>query len=578
MQAVDYTTLMAAVADLQTHWLPARLEKVYQRDRHTILLALRTLEQRGWLTISWHPQAARMHISAPPPRLPDTFTFSQQLQHQLQGLALVSITPIAPWERAFDLQFAPRPGDPIRWHLYVEIMGKYSNVILANADNTIVTAAHQVSAQQSRLRPIQTGQPYEPPPILTDPIPTLEESQDRWQERLTVIPGILRKTLLKTYRGLSSPLVDTMVYAANLDPEQMHDTLTPTDWQRLFQQWQAWLRTLADQKFQPGWTATAYTMMGWGMVEPVEDVQHLLDRYYTEHLNRQHFQQLHHQLSQKLSGILTKLHTKAKDFQTRLAQADQADRLREQADLLMAHLHHWQPGMTKITVPDFTTGEPVTMPLNPEKNAVQNAQAFYKRHQKLRRAREAIVPLLTAVQTEIQYLEQVEAALTHLEHYQHSHDLITLEEIRDEMIQQGYIEDPNHRQRESSNESGADFHRYRTPSGFELYIGRNNRQNDHLTFRVAQDYDLWFHTQEIPGSHVLLRPDPGAEVTSADLQYAADLTAYHSRARHSEQVPIVYTTPKNVYKPKGAKPGIAIYKQETVMWGQPHRCQVSGFR
>jgi predicted ribosome quality control (RQC) complex YloA/Tae2 family protein len=111
--------------------------------------------------------------------------------------------------------------------------------------------------------------------------------------------------------------------------------------------------------------------------------------------------------------------------------------------------------------------------------------------------------------------------------------------------------------------------RYQSPSGYEILIGRNNRQNDFLTFRMAGDYDLWFHTQEIPGSHALLRLPAGSVPEEADLRAVADLAAYYSQARQSEQVPVVYTQPKHVYKPKGAKPGMAIYKQETVIWGRP---------
>ncbi|MCS6814648.1 MAG: NFACT family protein, partial [Cyanobacteria bacterium] len=434
-------------------------------------------------------------------------------------------------------------------------------------------AAHQVSAQQSRLRPIQTGDPYEPPPRLTEAIPTLEESQSQWQERVTLIPGTLRRNLLKTYRGLSTPLITAMARSASLDPEQSTNTLTGQDWERLWQQWQQWLQQLASQSFQPGWTSTGYTVVGWDISTPVTSIHTLLDEYYSDRLSQQQFQQLHHHLSQKLSGLLAKLRTKADGFQQRLTQADQADQFRNQADLLMAHLHAWQPGMTRITLPDFSTGEPITIPLDPEKNAVQNAQALYKQHQKLRRAQDAIIPLLTAVQAEIHYLEQVEVALMQLEADDHNQNLVALEEIRDELIQQGYLDDTGYTHRRSTPGSEAAFYHYRTPSGFDLYVGRNNRQNDHLTFRVARDYDLWFHTQEIPGSHVLLRPSPGANITDADLQYAADITAYHSRARYSDQVPIVYTAPKHVYKPKGAKPGIAVYRQETVIWGKPCRSQ-----
>jgi predicted ribosome quality control (RQC) complex YloA/Tae2 family protein len=235
----------------------------------------------------------------------------------------------------------------------------------------------------------------------------------------------------------------------------------------------------------------------------------------------------------------------------------------------MAYLHEWQPGMTNITLPDFATNQPIAIPLEPEKNAVQNAQALYKRHQKLKRSRAAIEPLLAEVQAEIGYLEQIEVGIMQ-DDYQTPDDLAALIEIRDELIQQGYLADPDQRYRSAANDS-PNFLRYRTPSGFEVLIGRNNRQNDHLTFRLAGDYDLWFHTQEIPGSHVLLRIEPGAVAEEADLQFTADLSAYYSRARQSDQAPVVYTEPKYVFKPKGAKPGMAIYKQERILWGEPQR-------
>ena len=584
MQPVDFTTLTAACDELRTQWIPGRTEQVYQRDRFTIAIALRTLKNRGWLTICWHPQAARLCIADPPPKTPDTFTFSDQLRHQLSGLALVAIDTIAPWERVLDLKFARRPGDPAIFHLYVEIMSKYSNVILTDADNLIITAAHQVSGQQSSIRPIQTGQPYELPPALTGTMPSLSEPQERWQERVGLVPGALHRQLLKSYRGLSPALVRSMASSAGLDPNQSTDTLNTSDWQQLFGRWQEWLQLLSslpasaasdppakeksarEPKFQPGWTEQGYTVLGWGIIKPAKTVQNLLNSYYTDELNQQDFAQLHHQLSQKLGNILGKLRQKAATFEERLQQSDQADQHREQADLLMAYLQEWEPGMKTITLADFETNKPVTIALNPEKNAVQNAQALYKRHQKLKRARNAVEPLLQEVQEEIQYLEQVEAALTGLDTYKTPEDLQTLQEIREELIGQKYLDVPEQRNRVSDV---SEPYRYQTPSGFELLIGRNNRQNDLLTFRTAGDYDLWFHTQEIAGSHVLMRLPAGAAPDEADLHFAADLAAHYSRARQSDQVPVVYTTPKYVYKPKGAKPGMAIYKQEKIIWGRP---------
>jgi predicted ribosome quality control (RQC) complex YloA/Tae2 family protein len=600
VQPVDFTTLTAACSELRAEWLPARLEQVYQRDRFTVALALRTMNQRGWIDLSWHPVAARICVGDSPPRIPDTFTFSQQLRHQLSGLALVSIAPISSWERVIDLQFAKRPGEPALWHLYAEIIGKYSNVILTAQDNLVVTCAHQVSAKQSSVRPIQTGQPYEMPPSLTDAAPSLSEPQNRWQERISLVPGQLHRNLLKNYRGLSKALIWSMIRSANLDPEQSTDSLNSDDWQRLFDCWQHWLLALENSKFQPSLTPQGYTVIDWPIpynsreAEPLDrhsqaeprnesfpsssspissssfdSVQELLNSYYTAELNEQLFAQLRHQLTQKLNNILAKLRLKANTFTERLQQSADADLHKSQADLLMANLQHWQPGMKSINLPDFETNQPVTIPLNLEKNAVQNAQALYKKHQKLKRARIAVEPLLAAVQEEINYLEQVEAALLGLETYRTSVDLQTLAEIREELIQQKYLDIPDYRGTDKN--AAIEFHRYHSPSGFELLIGRNNRQNDQLTFRTANDYDIWFHTLEIPGSHALLRITPGTVAEEADLQFAADMAAYYSRARHSEQVPVVYTEPKYVYKPKGAKPGMVVYKQERIVWGRPQQ-------
>jgi len=573
VQPVDFTTLTATCSEISVDWIPARTEQVYQRDRYTILLGLRTLKQRGWLEISWHPQAAHICIGDPPPRTPDTFTFSQQLLHQLNSLALVSCACVAPWERVVDLQFARRPGEPALWHLYVEIMGKYSNVILTNSAKEIITAAHQVSPQQSSVRLIRTGQSYELPPALTGTVPSLSEPQERWQERVSLVPGALKRCLLKSYRGLSPYLVQSMVKVAGLDPEQSTDSLNANDWQRLFSRWQEWLQALDKSQFHPGWTAEGYTVIGWNLIQPATNIQDLLNRYYTQQLNQQEFSQLRHQLSQKLNHLLEKLRLKLGTFEERLQQSDHADYYRQQADLLMAHLQDWQPGMKSITLSDFESGNPVAIALDPEKNAIQNAQSLYKRAAKLKRARAAVEPLLAEVQQEIEYLEQVEAAITQIDRYQTSEDLEALKEIREELIQQGYLEEPEYGRRSANTAFSTNFHRYRTPSAFELLIGRNNQQNDQLTFRLAGDYDLWFHAQEIPGSHVLMRVEPGAVPDEADLQFAADFAAYYSRSRQSDRVPVVYTEPKHVFKPKGAKPGIAVYNQERVIWGRPQQAE-----
>ncbi|MGB2925215.1 MAG: NFACT family protein [Limnothrix sp.] len=574
IQAVDYTTLVALVSELQRDWLPSRLEQIYQYDRHTICLALRTLEKREWLWISWHPQTARIHMGDRPPRDPDTFTFSEQLRHQIKGLALSGIELTTPWERVVDLQFGQRPDDAPIWHLYVEIMGKHSNVMLTNSDNQIVTAAQQISGDRSSIRPVETGQPYEFPPALTKSTPSLEESFERWQERVSLLPKSIKNQLLSNYRGVSPLLLEEMITAAGLESTDNAHKLTEENWQNLFLQWQSWLTCVEKKDFQVVQKADGYSVINWhdqsGLRSQKIDLQKLVNDYYRDKFNNQNFQQLHHQLQQKINVVLKKLRQKASTFESRLKQSENAEIYRQYGDLLMSYLHEWKAGMTEIVLEDFESREPIKVPLKPDRNAVQNSQAHYKQHQKLKRANQFVQPLLDEVNSEIHYLEQIEASLEQLSSYEKPEDLEALHEIKEELVQQNYLQTDrtNNLKKEVSKP-----HIYPTFSGGELWIGRNNQQNDHLTFRVANDYDIWFHSQEIPGSHVLLRLEPGTIPDEKELQLAADFAAFYSRAKQSEQVPVVYTKPKNVYKPKGTKPGMCIYKKETILWGQPQRAK-----
>ncbi|ELS30818.1 MULTISPECIES: Rqc2 family fibronectin-binding protein [Pseudanabaena] len=603
MQPADLTALVALTHELDLACVPARLEQVYQSDRHTIHLQLRTLEKKQWLLLSWHPQSARLHLCTPPPKQPDTFTFSQQILHQVAGFALVSVKLTSPWERVVDLQFAKRPDDEVQWHLYLEVMGKYSNAILVNAHGEIVTAAHQVSSKQSRVRPIQTGDRYALPPALLEAIPNLDESFDSWRDRLILIPKEIKRNLVSNYRGVSSSLVRSLLAASHLNGDRNVTDLTHTEWESLYSAWQLWLTCLDRQQFYPHLEGKGYSLLPPPLIAAEKNgnlaiclpekerrdgnippllvllVNVFCDRYYSQQTGQVAFQQLHQQISQAIHNQLAKLSIKEKEFFDRLQLSTQADDFKNKADLLMAHLHLWEIGMKEIKLTDFHSAAPVIIPLDPTLNAQQNAQSFYKKHQKQKRAALAITPLLEAVQQEIAYLEQVATAVSLLE----QSELSALQEIRAELAQQGYLKvTAEYAPRTKNNSKGGknksnrtkqeeipDCHRFTTPNGFEVWVGRNNYQNDLISFRIAGEYDLWLHAQEISGSHVLLRLPAGAIADDQDLQTAANYAAYYSRARQSDQVPVVCTIPKYVFKPKGAKPGMVVYTHEKIIWGQP---------
>jgi len=419
MQPADLTTLVALTHELNIACVPARLEQVHQSDRHTIHLQLRTLEKKQWLLLSWHPQAARLHLSAPPPKQPDTFTFSQQILHQVAGFALVSVRLTSPWERVIDLQFAKRPDDEVQWHLYLEVMGKYSNAILVNANGEIVTAAHQVSSKQSRVRPIQTGDRYELPPALLEAIPSLSESFDSWRDRLILIPKEIKRNLLSNYRGVSSSLVRSLIAIADLDGDKNVADLTLSEWEALYQAWKIWLTSIEQKQFYPHLESKGYSLTpslshdrspsiplkkeeednsptflrrAGGDLKLLLSVNDFCDRYYSQQTGKVAFQQLHQQISQAIQNQLAKLNIKETEFLDRLKLSTQADDFKDKADLLMAHLHLWEIGMKEIKLIDFHSEASVIIPLDPTLNAAQNAQSFYKKHQKQKRAAIAIAP------------------------------------------------------------------------------------------------------------------------------------------------------------------------------------------
>lgn len=565
MQPFDYTTLKAVCYSLQNQYLPSRLEQVYQCDRTSISLCLRNIEKKSWLTISWHPQAARICVGNPPPRGKDTFTFSDQLRHLINGYALIGIEIVSDWERVIDFQFAQRPNESPLNHLYVEIMGKYSNVILTNADNQIITVAKQVTADKSTLRTVETSQIYQLPPPLTGNIPKLEESQETWQEKVSLIPGRIDKQLIKSYRGISPNIAKELLQKSDIDLSKTNQELTQNEWQELYKNWQTWLTSIEKNQFYSHLTSEGYTVLG----EPnqAENINFVINKYYNQKIYQENFIQLKQQLQQKIKNILKKLKTKKNKYLEKIKESDNCEVYSNKADLLMAHLNQWQVGMKEITLNDFTTGDPVKINLAPDKNMIQNAQILYKKYQKLKRAKQAVKPLLDEVNEEVNYLEQIAINLQQLD-YQEKDDLTTLQEIKSELINQKYIEDKQYRNNQNIEEESQP-RRYQTPSGYEVLVGRNNRQNDILTFKTATDYDLWFHAQEISGSHVLLRLNAGDAPEEKDLQFTANLAAYYSQGRESEQVPVVYTNPNHVYKPKGAKPGMVIYSKETVIWGKP---------
>ncbi len=559
MQGFDVTTLQGVLQELNQTMIPGRVEGFRQDTPHTIQVLLRTAEGLGTIEASCHPVAARIHRSwaRTKGKATQRYPFAQQLFQHLGGQVLTQISqPL--WERVAILHFAPRPGDPTEYRLYVEIMGKYSNLLLANDSGVIVCLAHTVSAEQSRVRPLIPGDVYSPPPPLTLPVPDPLESYGAWQRRVALVPMPIEKALLQTYRGVSKPVVYEILTQSGVASGSATAGLSADQWGKIHQSWIRWLEVLNKQDYHPQATQRGYTVLGWGTGEVAPTINKLLDDYYPHQLQSQQLQQERQRLSQVLTNARKKAQTKLKDFVSRQAQAEDAPLLKQKADLIMAYGQDLQPGQKSITLPNFEETTEIVIPLDPAKDWTANAQHYYRRHRKAKRAQKALEPLIAQSTEELAYLDLVASQLD-------QGDLAVLAEINEELHSTGYLS----RRKESRPAVPSPYHRFVSPNGLTILCGRNNRQNEEITFRVAQDRDLWFHAQEIPGSHVLLQVPAGTTPDPSDLQATANVAAHFSRARQSGQVPVLYTPRSRVRKLKGQLPGLVTYSQFQVIWGQP---------
>ncbi|CAK6693901.1 NFACT family protein [Synechococcus sp. BA-124 BA4] len=568
IQAMDLTTLRAVLAELRPLLVPARFEKAQQPSPHTLQLGLRGLSGMRWLEISWLAAAPRLMAIDPPPKQGDGSTLARVLQHGLGGLALVAIEQ-AGFERVVDLHFAPRPGEPSGRRLVVELMGRHSNVFLLDAQGRVVSLARQVREQQSRLRPIASGSSYVRPPALRSDPPSLEESQERWQRRLLLVPVSLRQALQQTYQGIS-PALALQLADQGLEPAEELlarpvGALTQEQWSHLWARWQRWLQDLEQERF--GWDVDdsscgsggsgRYRCWGTACCGPVNAP---LAAYYRQRLGQEELQRRRASLELKLLAAREREERQRQQQQDLLDQVDGGDDLSRQADALLCLAA-------------------------PSRDQVAEAQALYRRARRLRRSVVSITPRLELHQRQ---LERIDASLAFLALHGPElnpgdargmdlddalSQLEALEQESEELLVRGGSEGRRSGRRSPPRSAAASTPsplELLTPGGLRVQVGRNHRQNEWISLRQARRGDLWFHAQECPGSHVMLKSS-AAEAADADLQLAADLAAHFSRARHNGRVPVLKVPCDQLQRIAGAAAGTVTHRGGEVVWASPQR-------
>ncbi|WP_043369627.1 NFACT family protein [Cyanobium sp. PCC 7001] len=545
LQTLDVTSLKAVLAEWRRVLLPSRLEKAQQADPGTVHLALRHLEGMQWLALSWQAEAARVHAIAPPPRQGAGSTLAQQLQHGLGGLALVEIRQSG-WERVVELGFAPRPGEPPRRWLVAELMGRHSNLFLLEPDGRggrqVVALGRQVRPRQSRLRPIATGDPYQAPPPLGGDPPDRATSQARWQQQLTLLPLPLEQALRGAYQGISPALARQLVPADWL--QQPVGALRPHQWQHLWERWQAWQEAVQNERF--GWIREGEGYRCWCLPGELGGpgtmaVNTGLAHYYGGWLAAQAFQRRRLQLEQHLQRLLERESAQAAGQQALLDAVPESDALQREADALLSQR---QPSRTCIA-------------------------AAQKLYQQARKRRRSVTSINARLDLHRERLAWLDASLTYLEQAESLEELQALGQDLEDHLPCIEGSRAAARRGQPAGRSGEPQPlELRSPSGLGLRVGRNHRQNEWIVFRQARRGDLWFHAQEQPGSHVVLRSSERM-AEEADLQAAADLAAHFSRGRGNRRVPVVMVPTDQLQRIPGAAPGTVRHRGGEVVWGRP---------
>jgi predicted ribosome quality control (RQC) complex YloA/Tae2 family protein len=554
LQPIDATTLRALVAELRAALVPSRFEKAQQPDGQTLQLALRHLGGVQWLELSWLAEAPRLLAIPPPPRQGEGSTLASQVQHALRGLALVAIHQ-QEWERVVSFDFAPRPGEAPRRQLVLELMGRHSNLFLLNAEGQVIALARQVRPAQSRWRPIGTGDPYTAPPALSGEVPRSAEPRDRWQRRLLALPQPLAVALMDTYQGLSPALVRQLLEAPPeggdaLPPDLPVGQLDPAQWEQLWSQWQAWLSAVEEERFSLCWDPQGgYRCWGGsdGAVRSPLAIHAALARASRAWLDARHLERRRGALRHRLEGLGERERRQMGEQEALLAAATDSDDLQRQADALLC------------------------LPA-PSKVQIQEAQTLYKRARKQRRSVAAIQPRLEAHRQRLAWLEE---ALVYGDQADQADQLAALEEDLAQLeprARSAPREATRQRSRGESPAAAPHPLELRSPSGLCLQVGRNHRQNEWISLRQARRGDLWFHAQEVPGSHVVLKASAAA-ADEADMAAAADLAAHFSRGRGNARVPVVMVPVEALQRLPGGGAGTVRHRGGQILWGQPDRAR-----
>ena len=566
--AFDGITTAALCSELNKRLSGGRISKVAQPESDELQITVNTPEGNLKLLLSADASLPLVYITENSKKSPlNAPNFCMVLRKRLQGGRVISVSQPG-LERAIriDAEHLDEMGDVKRVSLVTEIMGKHSNIILTEDDNgteRIIDSIKHVSLAVSSVREVLPGREYFIPNTM-EKEDLLSSSAEDIKKILASYPGPVFKGIYTSFTGLSPLAAHEIAFDAGVDGDAPTASLSDEEMGKLVSAMVSMKERILAGEFSPciaytGGKPAEYAAFALDMyrgpedsISPIDSMSTVLEKYYSEKQSLVRMNQKSSDLKRVVKTLIERdSHTL--DEQTRsLQKTEDRDKYRIWGELLNAFGYSAVPGAKEITVDNYYTNEKETIPLDPTLSAQETAVKYFDRYTKLKRTAEALAVQTENVRERIEHLESILASIGIAESEE------DLAWIRRELSEAGYVRE--HVQKGKPVKLKGEPYHYISSDGYDIYVGRNNIQNDQLTFKFAVGADWWFHAKKIPGSHVVLKVhEPGEELPDRAFEEAAALAAYYSAGREQSKVDIDYVLKKEVKKPSGAKPGFVVY-------------------
>lgn len=573
--AFDGIAVHAITQELNKKLFGGKLEKVYQPENDELVFHIHSKEGNFKLYLSCNSSNARINlITESVPNPPAPMTFCMLLRKHIQGGRIIGILQ-KECERIVEIPFETinELGFNVSKKLIIEIMGKHSNIILVDMEsNKIIDSIKRISIDVNRIRQILPGKIYEYPPT-QDKIPFNKITLEEIEKVCICTPNKLSKALLNGIQGISPIMAEQLTHGLEISSEIPYTVEEAKQTaQIVYQNLCKLLHSLELENSSPRvyidnngapidfHAVPILSLEGIYEAKNFTGVSSAVEFFYSHRASSNRIKQKSIDLEKAIKNNLDKLYLKKQRLSEDLLKAENSEDYRLFGELLTANLHLFNTGDSQVTVLNYYDGKDITIPLDKKITPSKNAQNYFKKYGKSKTAIKEKAIQLEDANEDIAYLESISVFIENAE------TIDEIEEIRNELVEAGYLKKRKVYGKPVKSKPAP--HSYATSDGFRILVGRNNKENDHLTFKIASSKDVWFHTKDIPGSHVILFTE-GRDLTEASIFEAAAIAAFHSKGKESENVPVDYVQVKYVKKPAGAKPGMVIFTNNRTVYVNP---------